>query len=299
MRASRLLRGVLVALVVGSGVGVAVSPAAHADGSVPYVDAHSVGDLTLCAKDGSTITSGRTTDKPFVWRAISPTAALGEYAAAGRTATLYGFQPRENVYPGQWSGEQLTASARYTNASYPMAQATDRDLTLADLLDTYPAQWNGLFQLRLYLGAPGVPVDSIHYATADIQVTGDRWTVLRSGNAPCSSGSAVSLEALLPASNTAGLTASPAPPGSSAPATSSTRSGAPVSASSPPRPASSVSSAAAGHAAPTPAALAAAPDGTPPADSRWWVLGVVVALAAGLVALRRPWVRARGAHASD
>jgi hypothetical protein len=263
------------------------APAAAADTTVPYTDDRAVGQLTLCDRSGRPVTSGSTTDKPFVWSAVSDTAGRPGYTAAGRSATLFGFQPRENVDPSQWSGTQLTASARYSNPTYPKAQATERDLTLRDLLGTYPARWDGLFQLRVYLGAPGLPVDSVHYATADIRVTGDRWALMRGGDAPCKSGSAVSLEAILPASNTAGLTpsATPSRAASSAAVPAATSGDASTSSTSTAREQS-------------PDVVAASSSVPAPADSRLWVVGVVVVLAGLLAFVRRPWHRPRGTHSS-
>jgi len=110
---------------------------------------------------------------------------------------LYAYQPRDGVSPGEWSGEMLTASARYSNPAHPMAQATAADSTLADFVDAYPPQWNGFVQLRIYLGAPDQPIFSATYAATDLQISGDTWTVVRGGSVPCNSGTAVSLEDLV------------------------------------------------------------------------------------------------------
>jgi hypothetical protein len=199
----RLLLGValaglaLAAWMSGSG---SASAAVRAD-ALPYTDPASVGSLTLCSKDGAPLTSGSITDRPFVWRAVASTAAPEPYGQPGRTATLFAFQPRQGVQPGEWSGDMLTASAKYSNADHPMAQATGVDIALSDYLDGYPPQWNGLVQLRVYLGAPNVPALTTSYSSADIRVTGDTWQLVQGGSsaADCTSGNAISLEALLPA----------------------------------------------------------------------------------------------------
>ena len=87
----------------------------------------------------------------------------------------------------------LTASSRYENPAHPKAQATDGDDRLADFLGLFPASWDGLVQLRLYLGAPGLQTLTQTYAATDIQVSGDSWKVVRGGSVPCA-GKAISIE---------------------------------------------------------------------------------------------------------
>jgi hypothetical protein len=211
-RQLRRVRFGAAALTLTAGLVVTGGGVARASEPPPYTDGRAVGFLGFCDRDGNTVTGGSIHDKPFVWRAVTSVPAPAPYDAPGGTATLLGFQPRENVDPGQWSGELLTASARYSNAKYPMAQATDRDFTLADFLGDYPATWDGYVQLRVYLGAPDQPPQSINYSATDIQVTGKTWRVVRGGAVPCTKGDAVSLEAVLPASNTAGLAKGSATP---------------------------------------------------------------------------------------
>jgi hypothetical protein len=166
----------------------------------PYPDVDAVGGITLCGQNGAQLTSGSIATKPFVWRAVGSTPAPAGYRAGG-TATLYAFQPRRGVDPGDWSGEQLTASARYSNVSHPTAAATYADYPLSTFLGDYPAGWNGYVQLRLYLSAPGQAPASASYNAADIQVIGGTWRLLDGGPADCASaGRSVSLETVtLPA----------------------------------------------------------------------------------------------------
>jgi hypothetical protein len=124
---------------------------------------------------------------------VSSTAAPADYAIDGRTATLFGYQPREGLEPSQWGGQMLTASSRYENPAYPKAQATEGDDRLADFLDLFPVSWDGFVQLRLYLGAPGTQTLTQTYAATDIQVSGDSWKVVRGGSVPCA-GKAISIE---------------------------------------------------------------------------------------------------------
>jgi hypothetical protein len=223
----------ILAGVVALLASLVLAPAALAETSkLPYADANAVGYLGLCDKSGHSVDHGSIHDKPFVWRAVSSTPAPAPYNGRGRTATLLAFQPRVQTAPGQWSGDMLTASAKYTNAAHPMAQATAGDESLADFLDEYPTMLGGLLQLRVYLGVPDQPPYTLKYAATDIKVSGDTWTVVHGGNVSCTSGTAVSLEALLPASPSASPSVSPAP-STAAPATPSAASSVAAPSSTP------------------------------------------------------------------
>jgi hypothetical protein len=202
------------------------TPAAVAAGVVPPSDTSAVGGITLCDQNGQQVTSGSVDSAPVVWRAVDSTAAPKGYGEDG-TATLYAFQPRVGVAPGDWSGEQLTASSRYSDPAHPMAAATSIDESLSAFLGDYPLSSLGVVELRMYLGAPDQPPYSILYDASYLQVTGDTWRQLDPGTASCStSGNSVSLETVaLPKkelhpsptpSHQAGLGGStPAPSGSS------------------------------------------------------------------------------------
>ncbi len=188
--------GPLAAAVVLSGlVGwtVATMPTARADG-VPYTDSNVVGTIGLCGKDGQLVRSGNINDHPFVFTAVSSEAAPSPYDAKGRKATLFAYQPRKDVVPGRWSGDSMTASSEYTNAAHPMTSGTLRDFSLADFLGGFPVRWDGLVQLRVYLGAPDTPIMKLPYPATDIRVSGDTWTVVHGGTGDCSVGKATSSE---------------------------------------------------------------------------------------------------------
>jgi hypothetical protein len=191
--AARKALGILVVLAFALNIsGCGSSPA-----KLPYSDPAAVGFIGLCDRSGHPVHGGSTSDGPFAWLAVSSVAAPAPYNGAGRTATLLAFQPRQGVDPGQWSGALLTASSRYTNPKHPMAQLTSGDLPLSDYLSTYPVRWDGLIQLRLYLGSPAKATLTRQYAATDIRIKGKRWTVVRGGDVDCKSGSALSLESLL------------------------------------------------------------------------------------------------------
>lgn len=280
-----LLAAVLASLAFFAWVSSSGSASAsvRTGNTLPYTDPSSVGSLTLCGKDGSPLTTGNVNDRPFAWRAVAGTAAPAPYNAAGRTATLFAYQPREGVDPGQWSGDMLTASAKYSNADRPMAQATRADISLADFLDGYPAQWDGLVQLRIYLGAPNTPTLTSSYTSADIKVDGDQWQLVQGGTsaADCTSGNAISLEALLPAATMKKL----AKGGSAPSGSSSTSQHAGAS--------SKQTDGAIAAPAEEPAATTAS-TGSP--GPRWWLpVGIAVAVLVALLAL----LVARGSRGSS
>jgi hypothetical protein len=168
---------------------LAVWPAGAA-AAVPYTDAQSTGAITLFDRNGQQITHGSISAHPFVSRAVSSVRAPSPYDADGRKATLLAYQPRPGAAPTEWSGDTLTASTTYPDPAHPTATASARDFSLKDYLDTYPARWDGLVQLRLYLGAPNQPTLTRTYATTDIRVDGDTWSVVRAGTAGSAAGGA-------------------------------------------------------------------------------------------------------------
>jgi hypothetical protein len=170
---------------------------AHAAPAVPWTDTSVTGFIGLCNSAGQPVDQGSLATAPFVSRAVSSVAAPSPYGEAGRTATLYAFQPRQDTAPGQWSGDMLTASTRYSNPAHPTAQATGGDLSLAGFVSEFPPTWGGLIQLRLYLGAPGQPAQTLSYAATTIKVTGSTWTVVSGGNTSCTTGNATSIESIL------------------------------------------------------------------------------------------------------
>lgn len=201
--------GVLTAATFGTPAG-ASAPA-------PYSDPDAVGYIGLCNQQGQQITSGSISTAPFAWRAVSSVAAQAPYDSPSGTAILMAYQPIEGLAPPDWSGDQLTASSRYSNPAHPMAAATATDWSLAQFIGEFKPIWDGFFQLRLYLGAPNEPAYSVHYPALDIEVTGDTWHAVDGGPVDCAAGTATSIETLLlPASQLR-------PPGSASHAPSGTK----------------------------------------------------------------------------
>lgn len=175
------LFGGLVGALLGVGI-LAVWPAGAATtGAGAYTDPASIGFVTLYDSAGHAVKAGRITDKPFVAKAVSSQKASAPYNGTGRKVTLLAFQPRQGVQPTDWNGDIMTAGTPYDDPAHPTATATAKDFTLQDFLSEFPAQWNGLVQLRMYLGVPNQPVLSTSYASTDIQVTGQTWQVVGGG----------------------------------------------------------------------------------------------------------------------
>jgi hypothetical protein len=194
----RVWRSAVAAVGLAAVATITGGQLANAAGSgVPYSDPNALGSISLCDKAGNAITSGSLATTPFVWRAVSSQGALAPYNGSGRTATLYAFQPRSGLAPGDWSGEAMTAAGRYTNSFHPMTAATRDDASLGNFVKDFPPLWDGLVQLRVYLGVPGSPTFTLHYPAADIQVTGNTWHVVNGGNVSCHSGTSVSVAAKL------------------------------------------------------------------------------------------------------
>jgi hypothetical protein len=198
-RSTRVLAAAVGLVVVGLPL-LAASPASAAS-AVPYSDPRAKGFIAFCDGSGHQVTSGRITDLPFVATAISSEAAPSGYAVKNGKATLYAFQPRQGVDPGDWSSEPLSGSSIYSNAAHPMASVTTADQALQQVLQAYPAHWDGLLQLRMFLSAPDTQPYTEAYPATDIRITGDTWTVVDGGTISCSVGKTISIETvLLPAS---------------------------------------------------------------------------------------------------
>lgn len=197
------MRSVIVLIAVLAAALTAATACSSASGStVPFRDSLAAGGLGLCDRAGKALTHGSTATAPFVYRAVSNLAAPAQYAVAGRTATLFAFQPREGVDPGYWSGGELSSASQYTNPAHPMVQLTQGDLPLSNFLSIYPARWDGIVQLRIYLGAPNQPPQTRPYAATDLRIDGTTWTVVHSVDVHCDAGQARSLEtALLPSAS--------------------------------------------------------------------------------------------------
>jgi hypothetical protein len=300
---------VVVAAAATVGFLAASSGSALAAG-VPYNDPDAVGTIGLCAQNGTPLTHGSVDDQPFVWKAIDSTAAAAPYNAPGASATLYAYQPRQDVDPRQWGGAQLSAASKFTNPAHPTAVMTGLDESLAGFLGAYSAQWDGLIQLRIFLGAPNQPIYSAKYDAATIKVSGNKWSLVSGDpNVACGSGSAVSLEQVLAtdsaaaASLTAQTTQKPTQSAATGAAgatpsgdqTSSASAGASGSGQAPPTSAETAPPGSSGApATESPAASSAAASGGHGGSSSHTLLFVLVIIAvigAGFVGIQ--WLRSK------
>lgn len=182
-------RAVAAGLAVAAIATLAMAACSSAP-KAPYADHRSMGAIALYGKDGKPVTGGKVADKPFVWKAVSLAKAPADYAVTGRKATLVAIQPRQSLDSEQWDGNFLTAARTYADPDQPTVQATDQDSSLSDFLAGYPPQWNGFVQLRIYLGAPGKPTLNTRYASADLKVDGDKWSLMRGATNAAFSGRA-------------------------------------------------------------------------------------------------------------
>lgn len=210
---------------------------AHAQ-DAPYTDPGAKGGITLCDSHGRAVTSGAM-NAQIATTAVGGARGQAPYDGTGRSAILLAIQPRQGVTPGEWNGKLLTALSRYEDPAHPTVEILPRDSTLRGFVDAYPADWNGLVQLRIYLRAPQTPTNTSSYSATTVQVSGDRWQQLGPAAGNVCASRAVSVIRLLnlptavptpkptqePTSTASAATASP-PPTPSSPPTSPPTSGA-------------------------------------------------------------------------
>lgn len=236
----RVFALLVVALLAAVGGIVAAIPAGAV--TVPYTDPAVSGLLGLCDAQNHVVTSGSIDARPFAHTAVGVTKAPEGYNVAGMTATLFAYQPRKGVAPGQFSGEALAAASRYSNAAHPMSGLTALDYSVADFMDTFPTLVDGFLQLRLYLGAPDQPIYKQKYDAMDLQVTGKTWKVVKGGQPDCTAGSYTTVESILEPAQLAAAEASVAAgsqksvAASASAGASTTANGGAVGAAPPPEP---------------------------------------------------------------
>jgi hypothetical protein len=155
---------------------------------LPYTDPDQAGWLTLCGTNLKPITHGSITTAPFVWRVVSNVRAPKGWWVKGAKAQMFAYQPRPYTPAGAWSGTIMGGPSYYGDRAHPMAQFTPIDSPLTQMTEAFPPIWDHLIELRLYLGAPGTPEDTLGYAAADIQVVGKTWTLVAGGNSSCTAG---------------------------------------------------------------------------------------------------------------
>jgi hypothetical protein len=199
-RMRRLVVVATTAATVGATLLLAAG-AASADSGVPYHDPRAKGSLTLCDAKGHQITSGNVHDRPTFAYAVSSQAPPEGYGTKTSKATVYAYQPRPQVQPGDWSGQQLSGSSLFSNPAHPMAEVTTGDKPIGDFAAAYPPQVDGLIQLRMYLSAPNKVQYNLNYPTTNLRITGSTFVVVDPGSTPCTVGQALSNERMvLPAS---------------------------------------------------------------------------------------------------
>lgn len=159
---------------------------AAADVAVPYEDPSSAGAITLCSAEGQAVTGGSVDDSPFVPVVVGETPVPEGTDPTGAVGTLFAYQPRAGITPAEFSGAIISAAGLLVDPDQPAVAVQEGSWSLADFTSAFPADLDGLVQLRLYLGTPeaGTLTDQ-PYDTADLRVDGDRWELVRGGTASC------------------------------------------------------------------------------------------------------------------
>jgi hypothetical protein len=222
---------VAVLLLAPAAVVLLAAAPAYAE-SVPFTDRNATGGITLCDAQGSISTSGRV-DLPLGATVVGGTAAVAPYDKNTPSATLVAYQPRRSVEPGEWSGQGMTGLSRYSNPKHPMVEILPQDYTIRGFVDAYPAQWDGLVQLRIYLRALNQPTKNDTYAATTLKVTGGTWRQLGpQAGAPCNVGRTEAVARLMGLVTVAPTGRAGAAQGKSAGSAPTSVSGKPLTASS-------------------------------------------------------------------
>jgi hypothetical protein len=170
------------AIALAGGALVATSGSALATPAPYYPDAGAtLGGLDFFNAAGVQITSGSTTDSPFVGFAVAQTAPSG----GGIKAAYYAYTPVNGSAPGTWGGAQLGGGTNYpittptdlAGLTNPIVTGVSGDTSIANYITAHPNTdtsttdgYAGLYAIRAKVtGQPG-------YATADILVSGTTWT---------------------------------------------------------------------------------------------------------------------------
>jgi hypothetical protein len=210
-----MMRRIITAIVLAA-TATLTAPAAIA-ASLPYSDSGATGYIGFCNAQGKQITSGLVNAQPFVYKAVSSVPPPLNYGGVGQKVTLHYYQPRLGVPAQEWTGYQMTGTSAYTNKDRPATVATKSDPPLLWPLQTLPAHWDNLVEMRLYFSIPGAPVWVRTYPVANLQISGNSWHQIDPKPISCSTGTVISDEqALLPPS-TVNRTVSAPPASISAP----------------------------------------------------------------------------------
>ena len=267
---------------------------------VPFTDPNAVASIGLCDAHGNPISSGSIDSHAFVVAAGASSAAPDGYGVdQGGKATLYAFQPRQNIDPGEWSGFELTGGSVFSDNAHPLVSGTNLDPSLREFTVAYPVKWNGLVQLRMYYTAPNKVPSRDTYPAAVLRVSGDHWTVVQGSSMHCDLSKVVSSERmLLPAaafdSRHPAVTHAPAPAGASSaadgPAPSLDRADErPIDRSRARRPAAAcLDGNRPGRLPPRPNTSSKSERSS--TNPTWWILGAVLVVAAAGAGI---WRRAR------
>jgi hypothetical protein len=184
----RLAVGVTTA-VVACGVLLTVPGVANATTAPPWEpDSNSVGGLLFFNSSGQQITGGSVNDSPLA----AYVEGTNTVRAGDTKATLFGYLPVNGQVPGQWQGEAIGASTVYPNtsapaplsaATLPLETGASNDESIATLAADFPNNdtssdgYAGTYQLRLRTSTLG-KTPTTTYDAADIQITGDTWSVV-------------------------------------------------------------------------------------------------------------------------
>ncbi len=189
-----LTAGAAVAAAVGFSMVAAGSAAIASGGGGPTPPWESSispapnGSITFYNAEGQVVTGGSINAGGLGAYAVASTAAEDGYTKA----TLFMYTPVSGENPGLWSGEQISSSTTFPNASAPAPVGTTSnpvetnpgtETTIASYISAFPntqtaTGYVGLYDVRMKVSGDGIPPSTTYWdAVISVNTTNGTWSV--------------------------------------------------------------------------------------------------------------------------
>jgi Bacterial Ig-like domain (group 3) len=146
------------------------------------------GFITFYNAEGQVVTGGSITASGLGAYAVASTPITGGYTKA----TLFVYTPVAGSNPGTWSGEGISLSTNYPNASAPAPIGTTAnpaetnsgsDSSLSSYIESFPntqtaSGYPGLYDVRMKVSGGGLPTSTTYWDTViSVNTSNNTWSV--------------------------------------------------------------------------------------------------------------------------